>query len=241
MKITLESIQQELDPLGWQVVSTEYKNLDTEMEFLCKEGHSVHSTWKKLRKNIECPLCKQNIYNKEGVIPSKKCGTRVLALDQATHDTGWALYENTQLISHGVFHAPSGDDLKRYKAIRDWFVSMLKNTKPDYVGIEGIQFQDMSSGRRMGVDVFEKLARLQGVLMITAEDFGVQFKICPTNTWRSHCGVKGRTRNDKKSSMQRLIKEWYDVTVSDDVADAIGIGKYVSETLTPMIQVENWE
>jgi len=37
---------------------------------------------------------------------------------------------------------------------------MLKNTKPDYVGIEGIQFQDMSSGRRMGVDVFEKLARL---------------------------------------------------------------------------------
>ena len=81
MKITLESIQQELDPLGWKVVSTEYKNLDTEMEFLCKEGHSVHSTWKKLRKNIECPLCKQNIYNKEGVISSKKCGTRVLALD----------------------------------------------------------------------------------------------------------------------------------------------------------------
>jgi len=51
------------------------------MEFLCKEGHNVHSTWKKLRKNIECPLCKQNIYNKEGVISSKKCGTRVLALD----------------------------------------------------------------------------------------------------------------------------------------------------------------
>lgn len=234
MKITLESIQQELDPLGWQVVSTEYKNLDTEMEFLCKEGHSVHSTWKKLRKNIECPLCKQNIYNKEGIISSKKNGIRILALDQATHNTGWAVYENMKLIAHGVFRTSDKNEIKRYKAIRDWFVSMLKNVNPDYVGIEGLAGQK-------NFTTTEKLARIQGILMVTAEDFGVQIKICHISTWRSHCGVKGNTRTDQKSSMQRLVKKWYNITVDDDEADAIGIGKYVSETLTPMIQVENWE
>jgi hypothetical protein len=37
---------------------------------------------------------------------------------------------------------------------------MLENWKPDFVGIEGIQFQDESSGSKMGITVFQGLARL---------------------------------------------------------------------------------
>lgn len=238
MKIGIESIKEQLEPLGWKVISTEYKNLDTEMEFQCDEGHSVHSTWKKLRNRIECPICKQNIYKIEDKPIPKKNGIRVLALDQATHNTGWAIFDDKQLVQCGVAKTKGMEEIDRLKEIRDWFVSMINQWKPDYIGIEGIQYQ---ANQNSSVTTFQVLARLQGVLMITAKDFEMPLKICPTNTWRAHCGVKGRARTDKKNSMKKLIKDWFDMNVSDDIADAIGIGKYMSETIAPMIQVENWE
>ena len=79
----------------------------------------------------------------------------------------------------------------------------------------------------MGVTVFETLARLQGVLMVTCYEQKVNFRLCPTNTWRHACGVKGKARADKKRSMQALVKEWYGLNVTDDIADAIGIGYYL--------------
>lgn len=238
MKITLDSIQQELDPSGWKVISTEYKNLDTEMEFQCDEGHSVHQTWKKLRKHLECPICKQNIYKIEDRPVPKKNGIRVLALDQATHNTGWAVFDDKQLVQCGVASTKSKEEIDRLREVRDWFVSMINQWKPDYIGIEGIQYQ---ANQNSSVTTFQVLARLQGVLMITAKDFEMPLKICPTGTWRSHCGVKGRARADRKNSMKKLIKEWYDMNVNDDIADAIGIGKYLSDTVAPMIEIENWE
>ena len=36
-KITIEEITQVLKPENWQVISTDYKNLDTEMTFQCPE------------------------------------------------------------------------------------------------------------------------------------------------------------------------------------------------------------
>ncbi|MBQ6628119.1 MAG: hypothetical protein IJH65_04805 [Methanobrevibacter sp.] len=49
------------------------------------------------------------------------------------------------------------------------------------------------------------------------------------------------SRSDKKKSMQLLVKKWYDVSVSNDEADAIGIGKYVTDTAGAALVVENWE
>jgi hypothetical protein len=40
-KITIQEIQEVLLPENWQVISTEYKNLDTELTFQCPEGHRV--------------------------------------------------------------------------------------------------------------------------------------------------------------------------------------------------------
>ena len=93
----------------------------------------------------------------------------------------------------------------------------------------------------IGVTTYQTLARLQGILMSTCYDRKVDYVICPPATWRSHCGVTGRTRTDKKKSMQMKIKEWFDITVSDDVADAIGIGLYTSKTCKKKIETFDWE
>ena len=56
MKNTIESVNQEVSNLGWKLITEEYKNLDTEMEFMCPEGHKVYTTLKRFRARQECPV-----------------------------------------------------------------------------------------------------------------------------------------------------------------------------------------
>ena len=49
------------------------------------------------------------------------------------------------------------------------------------------------------------------------------------------------SRTDKKRSMQLLVKQWYDVTVSEDEADAIGIGHHLVTFIKKNTEVTNWE
>ena len=240
-RITLDTINEELVQSGWKCVSTEYKNLESELHFNCEEGHDVYASWKKIRTKRECPICKQNAFKKlvETVKPKPKGVKRVLALDQATHTTGWSIFDGSTLVRYGTFNTEVKDETIRINTMKNWMLSMISNWNPDCVAIEGIQFQDESSGQKVSVTVFQGLARLQGVLMDACYSVKTDFVICPTNTWRNHCGVKGRYRADKKRSMQLIAKKEYDITVTDDEADAIGIGKYAADL--NKIEVTNWE
>ena len=237
-RIKIETIAEELAADGLQVLSTDYQNLETEMEFLCAEGHKVYAPWKKIRTKRECPVCKQNQYKQVTNIikPKTKGENRVLALDQASHITGYSIFDGPNLITYGTFEAKETDEVKRFHEIKLWLISMIENWQCDIIGIEGIQFQ-----QNMGVTTFQTLARLQGILMDLCVELNIPYVICPTNTWRAHCEVKGKTRTDKKRSMQLLVKKWYDVTVSDDIADAVGIGKYVTDTNQQKTKIINWE
>ena len=242
-KIKLEDIQNELSADGWKLISTEYVNLDTEMIFECPEGHRVFVPWKKIRTKRECPSCKMKIDIKQDseVFPKSKGVKRILALDQASKVTGYAIFDNTKLIKYGTFSTSSDNDIERFAMIRAWLLSMITAWRPDYIGIEGIQFQEEGSGQKTGITVFQTLARLQGILMITCYDSKVPFEICPTNTWRHSCGVKGKARTDKKRSMQLLVQQWYNIKVTEDEADAIGIGHHLVTYIQKNTAVTNWE
>lgn len=238
-RIKIEDIRSEVEQDGWKLISNSYQNLDEELEFLCDEGHSVFLSWKKARQHRECPVCKQNQYKNQDtkVIPKRKDEFRVLALDQATYISGYSIFSNKQLIKYGTFKTSLEDEIARDNKIKQWLISMIQNWQPDIVILEGIQYQE-----QFGVTVFETLARLQGILMETLYELKIPYKIAPTNTWRNYCGVKGRSRADRKRSMQLLVKEWFDINVSDDCSDAIGIGKYGCEKLVtaPKLKVEVW-
>lgn len=243
-KITLDQIKQETEQDGWKVHSIEYKNLETEMTFECPEGHIVFAPWKKLRTKRECPTCRQTTFQQtDKIVPKPKGATRILALDQATKVTGYAIFDDGKLVKYGTYHTNSDDEVARCAAVKNWFLSMLQNWNPDYVGIEGIQYQPkVFDGDTVGsVTLFQTLAHLQGVLLITCHEQSVPYRVCPTNTWRNGCGVKGRTRTDKKKSMQLLAKEWYNIRATDDEADAIGIGYYMTTVVNKNTTVTNWE
>lgn len=253
-RITIEDIQEQIKPYGWKVLSTNYKNLDTELVFECDEGHKVYSSWKKLRNKVQCPVCQENIYKSldNNITATKKAKNvyRVIALDQATHNTGYSIYDNNKLVTYGIFSTKADSEDERIIELRNWVIGLLKSWKPDMIGIEDIQLQNHgykqgniynSDSNGVGIQTYKVLAHLQGVLMITAHDLNIPYKVCPPATWRAHCGVKGKSKADKKCSMQLLAKEWFDISVSDDVADAIGIGKYLANTAKPKPQVMFWE
>ena len=241
-KIKVEDIRKAAIDNGWQLVSTEYKNLSTELTFICNEGHEINIPYKKVRDKWECPLCKANKYYNfsEEVKPKSKGVQRAIGLDQATHITGYSIFDNDELIYAGTFEATAEDEIARDVQIQNWLIQLIHNWKPDIVGLEGIQLQQFND-KMVGVTTYQTLARLQGILMATCYDLKVDYMICPPATWRNHSGVKGRSRSDKKRSMQNKIKEWFDITVSDDVADAIGIGKYINETHKKKVEIFNWE
>jgi Holliday junction resolvasome RuvABC endonuclease subunit len=237
-RINIEDIKQELAQENWKVISKEYANLSTEMEFECPEGHKVFSTWEKMRKRRECPVCKQNglKINKPVIVEKKKGTYRTLSLDQASRKTGWAIFDGKNLIRYGVFEAKAEEEVNRFHEIKIWLLSMIENWQPDVIAIEGIQYQS-----NFGVTTFQTLARLQGIIMELCYELNIDCKICPTNTWRAHCGVKGQKRSDRKRSMQLLVKQWFDITISDDEADAIGIGKYIADTYSRQVEMIDWE
>ena len=241
-KIKVEDIRKAAIENGWQLVSTEYKNLSTELTFICNEGHEINIPYKKVRDKWECPLCKANKYYNfsEEVKPKSKGVQRAIGLDQATHITGYSIFDNEELVYAGTFEATAEDEIARDVQIQNWLIQLIHNWKPDVVGLEGIQLQQFND-KMIGVTTYQTLARLQGILMATCYNLKVDYMICPPATWRNHSGVKGRSRADKKRSMQNKIKEWFDITVSDDVADAIGIGKYINETHKKKVEIFNWE
>ena len=237
-RITIELIGKELNSQNWELVSKEYHNLDSELVVRCPEGHEVYSSWKKLRARLECPVCKNNRFAPDvmTVTPKIKGVPRTLALDQATHITGYSIFDGAQLTYYNSFEVSGADETERIHQLKIWLISAIENYKPDLIGIEGIQYEE-----HMGATTFQSLARLQGVIMDLCYELKIPLQIAPAATWRGHCKVKGKTRSDKKASMQRLVKEWFDVTVSDDCADAIGIGKFVSEAHQGQASIISWE
>ena len=240
--IKIDTIREQVAASNWRLLTDVYKSLDTQMEFECPNGHHLFLTWKRARNKLECPLCKQTgQLNNDKVVPKSKGAQRLLALDQASHTTGYAIFDNSKLVKCGHFITSLSSEIERLSAVKTWLISMIEEWRPDFIGLEGIQLQDESSGQKMGVDVFQTLARLQGILMEVCYERNIPFEICPTGTWRHACGVKGRTRSDRKKSMQIIVLNKYGLKVSDDESDAIGIGQYLSTKINKSTTITNWE
>lgn len=233
-KIKYEDVRDAVAFHGWTLLSKEYKNLSTEMEFNCPEGHMVYTTWKKLRENFNCPLCAEAevIYNTTEVKPKTKGASRILALDQATQTTGWCVFDDKNLIAYGKINFTQSDPIERISKVRNWLLNMFETWKPDKVALEDIQLQKFSGKNghtESAVTTYKTLAQLQGVLATTCFDKGISYSIVHTATWRAHCKITAKSRTDQKRAAQIYVAKKYEKNVTQDEADAICIGTYMTE------------
>lgn len=232
MPINIYSVRNHLESEGWKLVSDTYKNLNTELEMICPNGHTQKHTYSEWRKRPVCELCFAAKTKKiqKNKVPAKEADTRrILALDAATNITGYSIYDNENLVSYGIYRASENKDLtERINEVKKWLQSMIKDYDVDYLGFENIQLQYYGTNHsQYQVTTYNALARLQGVLLDTCFEASIDSGLVYVKEWRKYCGIgEGLGRENKKQQAQDKVKLWYGLDCTQDEADAICIGKY---------------
>lgn len=148
--------------------------------------------------------------------------SRLLALDQATRITGFAVFDNGSLIKVGKFDiSPAGDIGDRLVRFRKKIISLIEEYSIDKVCFEEIQLQNNVMNN---VDTFKKLANVYGVLLETLVEINMDYEIISSNTWKSKCGIRKQGRDKEKKAAQDFVTQTYGIKVTQDESDAICLG-----------------
>lgn len=146
---------------------------------------------------------------------------RVLALDQASIITGYAIFEDGDLAGFGKLTAnKSSDPADRFEEMCRQIHLLFLKSKADI-----IIFEDVSL--RTSIKTLITLSRLQGAIMDIAYSYGTGFKIYAPTQWRKVLGFnqgKAVRREVLKEQAIDYVSRCYGITVNDDVAEAICIG-----------------
>lgn len=230
MPINIYTVASHLSENGWQLISTEYKNLQTQLQMKCPQGHIIEDNYGHWRKHMLCDKCVAgDPYKvKKNKVPIKKIDTkRILALDAATNVTGYSIYDDKILVSYGTYKADESlEATERINQVKHWLEVAIKEWTPDFVGLEHIQLQTFGAKNSPQVEMYRVLANLQGVLLDTLFEQNIECGLVYSSAWRKVCGVEASGRENKKKAAQDKVKLWYDIKCTQDEADAICIGKY---------------
>jgi Holliday junction resolvasome RuvABC endonuclease subunit len=107
--------------------------------------------------------------------------------------------------------------IERMRQMYIMIKSATEEIKPDFVVLEGVQFQQ-------NYRTYSQLSQLQGVLFSILFELDIGFVICESTAWKKHIGVQGRKRDEQKLSTIQIIKERFGIVAEEDIADAIGLG-----------------
>lgn len=230
MAINIYTVQSDAMANGWILLDEEYKNLKTPMKWQCPKGHITSQTYEDWRKKHRCVECEEGglFIARNKILPPTSGVYRVLSLDAATGTTGWSIFDNKKLTSYGTFSTNSEHSAtERINEVKKWLANNLKIWQPNGVGVENIQYQ-----QQRGVKTFQTLANLQGVLVDFLYENGYNYLLAGSSTWRSYVGLNhGDKRETAKQATQNWILSQYNISATQDEADAIAMGVYFSHQL----------
>lgn len=148
----------------------------------------------------------------------------ILALDQSSHITGYAVFQNGKLAKYGKIELKDEEIGPRLVDLRNKIIALIKENNIDYVAFEDIQMQ-ASVGNN--VKTFKVLANVYGVILELCEELKLKYEIVSSNTWKSTLKIKGKGRTEQKRAAQAFVAETYNVKCTQDEADAICIGSHM--------------
>lgn len=165
--------------------------------------------------------------------------SKLIAFDQALNVTGYAIFEEGELVSHGKFVSSEQEVKDKLHEIREFAISLIDDEGADEIAIEEIQLQQIPGTTAHGnVETFKKLAYVQAILLEVISEKDLKYSIVPSASWKSTCGVKGRARAEQKRSAQDYVLSEFGIKPIQDIVDAICIGKHV---ITNKSKEINWE
>lgn len=163
---------------------------------------------------------------------------KILALDASTKSTGVALFNDNTLTKYACFTASSTDVIKRIKNI----ISDLSNFMSENT-IDKIILEEVRPETGINLSTYRALMWLQAAINFMVHEHYPKVKIeyVYPNSWRAACGIRtgrGIKREELKKADIEFVKNTYNLTVNDDIADAIGIGHSFIHQLSNEV---NWE
>lgn len=163
---------------------------------------------------------------------------KLLALDQASRVTGWAVFNDTQLVDHGHFSVDDDDIGLRLRKIRDKVAQLIADYDINEVAFEDIQMQGNVVNN---VQTFKILAEVFGVVYELVTELEIPSTAVLAGTWKSTLGIKGRVRADQKRAAQEYVASTFGVKAIQDECDAICIGAHMTTQHKIPVDDFNWE
>jgi len=150
---------------------------------------------------------------------------RYLSLDNALAISGWAIFEDKQLVKHGVFRTSATDSLGKRLSDIYWEISNLI----DIEHIDFVFFEDCQQQLNRNVQTFHKLSMVKGIIEFTCFQENKESSCLSPSRWRSILKNKfnfkfGRTRIEQKRKAKEFVKKHFEVEATEDECDAICLG-----------------
>lgn len=229
MALSKKEIEATIQAKGFEPVDIDsYKNLSSLIQVRCHAGHLFYTDMKSIRKdNFTCPSCiGEESYglSQNHSLPAKT-GFRIIALDQASQNIGISVYDDGKLVYYHLVQITGSVSVrlaKIYKFLREVIIS---EWHPNYLVFEDIQYQNNALTHKI-------LGMVMGVCILAAEQAQIEHTEVLNKVWQSEFNIAGADRLVQKANVVKRVKEYYNLDVTDDVADAILIGKYAAKKLS---------
>lgn len=146
---------------------------------------------------------------------------RRLSFDQSTSCTGYAVFEDENLIDYGKIKIQSSYDyIYKLKTMLSEIESLINQYKPNKIIFENIQNQASKN-----IDTFKKLSGLFYGVMLLCEKYNIDYQTYYSSEWRKAHHFPGKLkRKELKEKSKALIKELYNIDVVDDISDSVLLG-----------------
>lgn len=154
--------------------------------------------------------------------------SNILALDQASHTTGYSIFQDNKPIKVSHFNAKGTDFADRLVSIKTQVLDLIKEYNIEIVALEDIQLQQ---NKVQNVKTFKMLAEVLGVLEETLQENKIKYYVIPPVTWKATLKIAGKGRTAEKAAAQKYVKDVYNLTCTEDEADSVGIGTHICKVL----------
>ena len=159
---------------------------------------------------------------------------KFMALDVSTKSTGLAIFDNSKLIDYKLITASSTDLIKRIQKITNEIQTTIEEHKDiEKLVLEEVRPEDSAVGMNTNTHRALMWAQAAIAFMLHENYPKITMEYIYPGTWRKECGIKtgrGVKRESLKKADIKFVEDNFNLSVNDDVADAICIGYAFAQT-----------
>ena len=149
----------------------------------------------------------------------------ILSFDQSSNMTGYCVYKNEELLSHGVLNLKDITKKSYGETTYDEKVEnvrmFLKRCIKEY-NINLVVFEDVQ--KQLSMQTYKQLSYLQGVLKNYCYSNNIPYAILKPSEWRSVLNIKVKKRVEVKANAIKYVKDKFGLDTGEDESESICIG-----------------